>query len=85
MATLQTINKENTQSVYGMIFDVNPSTLIVKTNGGSVTVEAQIDTAANEWVLVDTFTADGAYKLEANGCNLRITPLTGAEFAFVRP
>lgn len=64
--------------------DALPATLIVNVPAGSVTLEVQIDTASNEWVTYQTFSATGVHKVEANGCTVRITASGGAEAAFVR-
>ncbi|EPN30095.1 hypothetical protein A245_46103, partial [Pseudomonas syringae pv. actinidiae ICMP 19096] len=50
MATKQSIQRYMGQTM-----------LIVKANGGSVTVEKQ---AGESWVVTDTFTADGGYLLQ---------------------
>jgi hypothetical protein len=53
------------------------ATLIVKANGGSVTVEKKVE---NAWVIVDTFSADGAWRMDFGMSSTRITPLNGAAF-----
>lgn len=84
-ATLNTISKFTGTQVFGIGFDNLPCTLIVKANGGSVQLDVQIDTALDEWITFDTYTSDIAYKLECNGCNVRIVCSGGAEAALVRP
>ena len=51
--------------------------LIVKANGGSVTVEKKVEGA---WVVVDTFAADGAWQMDFGLSATRITPVGGAAF-----
>lgn len=55
--------------------------LIVKANGGSVTVEKQ---AGESWVVTDTFTADGGYLLQLGNSATRFTPAGGAVYEVSR-
>jgi len=51
--------------------------LIVKTNGGAVTVECK---AGAEWVLTDTYSADTAVEMFFGSALFRIVPVGGAEY-----
>ncbi|KPY35680.1 hypothetical protein [Pseudomonas syringae] len=55
--------------------------LIVKANGGSVTVEKK---AGDSWVVTDTFVRDGGYLLKLGNSDTRITPTAGAYFEVTR-
>ncbi|GBH11188.1 Phosphoribosyl 1,2-cyclic phosphodiesterase [Pseudomonas syringae pv. actinidiae] len=55
--------------------------LIVKANGGTVTVEKK---AGESWVVTDTFARDGGYLLELGSSYTRITPIAGAFFEVTR-
>ncbi|MCQ3000443.1 hypothetical protein NLO98_11845 [Pseudomonas syringae] len=70
MATTQLIQKYMGQTM-----------LIVKANGGSVTVEKQVGAS---WVVTDTFTRDGGYLLQLGNSSTRITPAAGASFEVTR-
>jgi hypothetical protein len=54
--------------------------LVVKSNGGSVAVEVQLNPATNTWVTSDTKSSDGAFVLACGGSTIRITPTGGATF-----
>jgi len=84
-ATLNTIRKFSGTEIFGIRYDTHPATLIVKANGGSARLDVQLDSVTDEWVTFDTYTSDIAYKLECNGCNVRIVCTGGAEAALVRP
>lgn len=62
-----------------------PQTLIVDAGTGTVTLEVMIDTVGAEYILHETYNADGVHKVEANGCSIRITCTGDAAAAFVRP
>jgi hypothetical protein len=51
---------------------------VLKTNGGSLTVEAQIGT---DWVLWRTLIFDQACNMGVYGHNLRFTPSGGAQYS----
>lgn len=70
--------------VFDVPHDALAATLMVDAGSGSVTLEIQIDTDANEWITAQTFTADGVHKVEANGCTVRVTCAGDAAAAFVR-
>lgn len=53
--------------------------LLVRANGGSVEVAAS-QKGRNDWVVTDTFSEDGGYPLNVGRLDLRIRPLSGAEF-----
>ncbi|RMV39851.1 hypothetical protein ALP12_02163 [Pseudomonas savastanoi pv. phaseolicola] len=55
--------------------------LIVKANGGTVTVEKK---AGDSWVVTDTLAKDGGYLLELGSSYTRITPTAGAYFEVTR-
>ncbi|WP_032632866.1 hypothetical protein [Pseudomonas syringae] len=52
-------------------------TLVVKANGGSVTVQIQ---AGDSWINTDTLWKDGAYQLSVPPATIRIVPAAGAAF-----
>ncbi|WP_040263642.1 hypothetical protein [Pseudomonas massiliensis] len=52
-------------------------TLAVKANGGSVSVEKQVGT---DWVVADTFAADGVHRLDLGNTPTRFTPRGGAAY-----
>lgn len=56
-------------------------TLVVKANGGSVTVEKRVGA---DWVVTDTITADGAYRLNLGQTPTRFTPTGGAAYEVTR-
>ncbi|PVZ19905.1 MULTISPECIES: hypothetical protein [unclassified Pseudomonas] len=56
---------------------IGRATLVVKANGGSVTVEKMVE---GGWVVVDTFAADGAWQMDFGQSTTRITPYAGAAF-----
>lgn len=55
-------------------------TLLLKANGGSVTIEALIDQATDLWVVTDTRNADGGWPLSCGNATIRITPTGGAVY-----
>ncbi|AQL38325.1 MULTISPECIES: hypothetical protein [Pseudomonas] len=61
--------------------DMGRTMLIVKANGGTVTVEKK---AGESWVVTDTFARDGGYLLELGSSYTRITPIAGAFFEVTR-
>ena len=71
---------ESTQRTFNTTGARLERTLTVKTNGGSVTVEASYDT---DWVLTDTITKDGGYVLFQGKARVRITPISGAEYEYI--
>jgi len=84
--TLQnTITKTTTTTEFSVPIFKEPCTVIVDAGTGTVVLEVQIDTATDAWVTHETFDTDGAYKIEANGCNCRLSVTGDAEFALVRP
>lgn len=56
-------------------------TITVRTNGGSVTIEASYDDV--DWVLTDTITLDGGYVLFHGVAKIRVTPIDGAEYEYI--
>lgn len=52
-------------------------TVAVKANGGSLSVEKQVGT---DWVVADTFAADGVHRLDLGNTPTRFTPKGGAVF-----
>lgn len=52
-------------------------TLALKANGGSLLVEKQV---GNDWVISDTFYADGVHRLDLGNTPTRFTPRAGAAF-----
>jgi hypothetical protein len=56
-------------------------TITVKTNGGSVTIEASLN--GDSWVLTDTISVDGGYVLFQGKAVIRITPNNGAEYQYI--
>lgn len=75
----------STTETFSVPYWAPPATLIVDANGGSVQVEVLLDTQTDTWIVHETYTADGAQKVEANGLTLRITPAGGAAYALVIP
>lgn len=57
--------------------DYGRKILVVKANNGSVTVEKMVGA---DWVVVDTFTTDGAWPLDLGNSKTRFTPADGAAF-----
>jgi len=51
--------------------------LIVKANGGTVTVECK---AGDAWVLTDTYSTDTAVEMFFGSALFRIVPVGGAEY-----
>lgn len=51
--------------------------LIVRANGGQLLVEKQV---GSNWIIADTFTADGAHAMQFGRGNVRFTPSGGAEY-----
>ncbi len=68
---MQTVTKQET---YDRTMKV---TLVVKANGGSVTVQIQ---AGDSWINTDTLWKDGAYQLSVPPATIRIVPAAGAAF-----
>ncbi len=58
-------------------------TLIMKANGGSVTVEALLDSGSNLWVQTDSKSSDGGFVLACGNATVRITPSGGAQYDLV--
>ena len=56
-------------------------TVTVRTNGGTVTIEAGLTVA--DLVLTDTIRASGGFVVFQGKSLLRITPLNGAEYEFI--
>lgn len=56
-------------------------TLVVKANGGSVQVEKKV---GNDWVVTDTVSADGAYRMDLGQTLTRFTPVGGAAYEVTR-
>jgi hypothetical protein len=52
-------------------------TVVVKANGGSVVAEKLVGA---DWVVVDTFSTDGAWRLELGRTATRFTPSGGAAY-----
>ncbi len=52
-------------------------TLAVKANGGSVVVEKAVGT---DWVPADTFSTDGAWRMDLGNSQTRFTPTGGAAY-----
>lgn len=66
----------NTQKIFPASRVGGDDLLVVKTNGGSVTVECEID---GEWITVYTFSEDGAYSFTRRS-DWRVTPAGGAVY-----
>lgn len=79
------ISKFTGSREFSVPVDALPQTLVVDAGTGTVELEVMIDSVGLEYISQDTFDADGAYKIEANGCNVRITCSGDAAAAFVRP
>ncbi|MGE6387388.1 hypothetical protein ACQKEN_17190 [Pseudomonas sp. NPDC078416] len=60
-----------------MKYSYGPHTLSVKANGGSVLVEKAVGT---DWVTADTFSTDGAWRLDLGSSPTRFTPKGGAAY-----
>lgn len=60
-----------------MQYSYGEHTLAVKANGGSVAVEKQVGA---DWVAANTFTEDGAWRLELGNTPTRFTPAGGAAY-----
>tara|TARA_R110000787_G_scaffold240069_1_gene346290 strand:+ start:93 stop:320 length:228 start_codon:yes stop_codon:yes gene_type:complete len=56
-------------------------TITVKTNGGTVTIEASFD--GIDWQLTDTIRSSGGYVVFQGKAMLRITPTGGAEYDYI--
>jgi hypothetical protein len=52
--------------------------LIVRANGGSLAVEKRV---GDNWVVADTFAADGAHLMNFGLGPVRFTPTGGAEYS----
>ena len=71
----------STQQVFPpAVYPYEHRILVVKSNGGSVVVEVQLNPTTNTWVVSDTKWADGAFVLACGGATIRITPTGGATF-----
>jgi hypothetical protein len=64
-----------------MQYSYGSHTLAVKANGGGVAVEKQVGT---DWVVSDTFSADGAWRLDLGNSPTRFTPTGGAAYEIVK-
>ena len=58
-------------------------TLVLKANGGSVTVHALLDEATSLWVQTDSKSVDGGFVLSCGNATIRITPTGGAQYDLV--
>ena len=58
-------------------------TLLLKTNGGSVKIEALLDETSNLWVETETKSKDGAYIIATGNVTIRVTPTGGAVFDLI--
>lgn len=67
------------QTTFESIYDRPNRNLVVDANGGTVTIEAQV--GAN-WILTDTFSADGGNVVQQGLLTLRITPTGSAVFDY---
>ena len=56
-------------------------TITVKTNGGTVAIEASYD--GIDWQLTDTIRIDGGFVVFQGKAMLRITPTGGAEYDYI--
>lgn len=54
--------------------------LLIKANGGTVTVEALMDLNTDLWVQTDVKSEDGGFILACGNATIRITPSGGASF-----
>lgn len=66
-----------TETQHFQFIDKAPRVLVVKTNGGSVTVECQAGAA---WVVTDTYATDTAVEMFFGSALFRIVPVGGAEY-----
>ncbi|WP_296254924.1 hypothetical protein [Pseudomonas sp. UBA5706] len=60
-----------------MQYSYGSHTLSVRANGGSVKVEKAV---GNDWVVSDTFSTDGAWRLDLGDSPTRFTPAGGAVY-----
>jgi hypothetical protein len=69
--------KETTQKIFGPFTPYKewPVTVVAETAGGTVAVEMEV--GDNNWVIVKTFSSNGADAINVRGMRIRITP-TGA-------
>ena len=65
------MNSEITKNFFG------DRQLLIKTNGGSVTVSKMV---GGVWVVIDTFSEDGGYVYQFGKTPTKITPTGGAVF-----
>ncbi len=74
----------DTQKVLGpYAYYAKPGTLIVRANGGNVTLEVLADQAADIWIADQVFDKDGVHKVDVNNSTIRLSPAGGAAFSFV--
>jgi hypothetical protein len=73
--------KETTQKIFGpfsMYRAIDP-TLVVEPNGGSVTLEIEVE--PNNWEPVEVITTSIAKTIHVNGLRIRLTPAGGGAYA----
>jgi len=57
--------------------DFRTRILIVKANGGSITVQKKVGTS---WIITDTYTVDGAFPMMFGNTPVRFVPLNGCQY-----
>jgi uncharacterized protein (DUF2345 family) len=72
---------ETTQRAFNTTGARLERTITVKTNGGSVTLEASFDGVS--WLLTDTIQLNGGYVVFQGKAMVRVTPTGGAEYEFI--
>ena len=60
------------------------ATIVVKANGGSVTVKVLLDDDTGETITSNTYTSDAAEALRPGKNTVTVTPSGGAEYSFTR-
>jgi len=70
--------KLNTQTVKQYTNGDQARMLIIRANGGSLAVEKRV---GDNWVVADTFAADGAHLMNFGPGPVRFTPTGGAEYS----
>lgn len=75
---------KNSQEIFGpYVYYTKPGTLIVRANGGDITLDVLADQTNDIWVTDQVFSEDGVHKVDVSNSTIRLTPLGGAEFSFV--
>lgn len=57
--------------------DFDTRILVVKANGGSITIQKKVGTS---WIIADTYTADGAFPMIFGNQPVRFVPVNGCEY-----